>query len=88
MNDTPPEVQALYVSRIMQRTPYERLVMASRMFAAARALMLAGMANAGRTDPSDVRKEIFERLYGADFSEAQRKAILRALGVRGTAPAD
>ncbi len=63
-----------------QRTPAERLRMCSRMFAGARTLMQAGMAQQeGRKNASDMRRQLFLRLYGADFSENQRDTILKAL---------
>lgn len=66
-----------------QRTPAERLQMCSRMFAGARTLMQAGMAQQqGGAEVPDMRRQLFLRLYGADFSEDQRDTILKALRIR------
>ena len=63
-----------------QRTPAERLQMCSRMFAGAKTLMQAGMAQQqGGAEVADMRRQLFLRLYGADFSENQRDAILKAI---------
>ncbi len=62
------------------RTPAERLRMCARMFAGAKTLVRAGMAEEHRLgSPSTIRRQLFLRMYGADFSEAQREAILKAL---------
>jgi hypothetical protein len=62
-----------------QRTPAERLQMCSRMFAGAKTLMRAGMARKqGGAEVPDLRRQLFLRLYGADFSENQRDTILKA----------
>jgi hypothetical protein len=63
-----------------QRTPAERLRMCSRMFAGAKTLMQAGMVQQqGGGEVPDMRRQLFLRLYGADFSENQRDTILKAL---------
>ena len=62
------------------RSPAERLRMCTRMFAGAKTLVRAGMAEEHRLgSPSTIRRELFLRMYGADFSEAQREAILKTL---------
>ncbi len=62
------------------RSPAERLRMCARMFAGAKALVLAGMAEEHRQgSPSTIRRQLFLRMYGADFSREQREAILKGL---------
>ncbi len=66
-----------------QRTPAERLQMCSRMFAGAKTLRQAGMAQQqGGAEVPDMRRQLFLRLYGADFSENQRDTIMKALRIR------
>ena len=66
-----------------QRTPAERLQMCCRMFAGAKTLMQAGMAQQqGGAEVLDMRRQLFLRLYGADFSEDQRDTIMKALRIR------
>ena len=63
-----------------QLSPVARLQMCSRMFATARALAQAGLTAQGDfTDPSSLRRRLFLRFYGADFTEAQRRVILATL---------
>ncbi len=65
-----------------QRTPAERLRMCSRMFAGAKTLMQAGVAQRqGGVEVPEMRRQLFLRLYGADFSENQRDTILKALRI-------
>jgi hypothetical protein len=57
-----------------RRTPLERLQMASRMFSTARTLAAAGLGPS--FSGSALREALFLRFYRADFSLAQREAIL------------
>jgi hypothetical protein len=43
MNDTPPEIAELVRQRLMSRSGSERFVMGTRMFDAARAVVLASL---------------------------------------------
>jgi hypothetical protein len=63
----------------MSLTPEERLAMACRMFATAKALVRAAILNKGPVPPEEVRGLLFLRLYGEDFSEADRAKILATL---------
>ena len=80
MNDTPSEIQDRYREMIMTRSPSERLTMASHMFAAAKALVVAGIRD-GHPDarPEEVEQLVFSRFYGGDFSENQRRVIFSLL---------
>lgn len=68
MNDTAPWAEARMRELLAQRTPGERVAMASRSFAAARQLMVAGIRQQ-EPDISDeeLRLRILERTYRADF---------------------
>ena len=71
MNDTLPEVDELYRSMLLRRSPEERLGMACRMFSSARALARAGMPLA---PGAQMRRQVFLRLYAADMPDDRLKA--------------
>lgn len=62
-----------------KRSPVERLRMASRMFATARALVRAGLGPATPSSGS-LRRDMFLRFYGRDFTDREREAILAQFG--------
>lgn len=76
MNDTPPDVRAVFTGLLMRRSGNERVMMAFEMFDMARALMTADIRahHPGITE-SDLRVQIFERTYGIDFDETDRRRI-------------
>jgi hypothetical protein len=79
MNDTPNHIQNLYRKMIMARSPSERLAMACRMFATAKALVIAGVRReVANPSPDELRQRIFLRFYGDDFTEEERRIILTA----------
>ena len=79
MRDTPTDVEARFQRQLMSLTPEERLSMACRMFADAKALVLAAIAQEAPASPPEIRCRLFLRLYGEDFSEANREKILAHL---------
>lgn len=62
MNDTSPEVAKLVGQKLMARSGAERFVMGTRMFDAARAMVLASLSPA--LSPSELKRQLFQRLYG------------------------
>ncbi len=62
MTDTPPEIAELIREKLMARSSEERFLMGVRMFDAARAMVLASLP-AGLT-PMDIKRQLFQRLYG------------------------
>lgn len=73
MNDTSPEVEALYRRMLMRLPPGERITMACEMFTTVRTLMRAGIA---APDEAEMRRRIFRRLYARDIpDEAFRERI-------------
>ena len=62
MNDTPPEIVELVRERLMARSGSERFVMGSRMFDAARAVVLASLPS--NLAPDELRRQLFQRVYG------------------------
>ena len=70
----------------LARSPEERLRMAARMFAGARILVQAGFGRQGRDggdDDAEMRRHIFRRFYGREFSSGQGERILAYLTTRG-----
>lgn len=61
---------------LLALSPQERLAMACRMFGTAKALIRAGLRDEyGELDPGELRRRLFLRLYGEDFSEDERRRI-------------
>ena len=83
MDDTPRHVLDLQRELLRQHPPGARVAMASAMFDAARALMLAsfpaGQSHAERT------YALLLRTYGDELSEATRRAVAARAGASQTA---
>ena len=67
MNDTPPEVKQMVRDRLMALSGEERFCMGSRMFDAARRMVLASFPD-GLTK-TERKQRIFERINGEAFPE-------------------
>jgi hypothetical protein len=65
MNDTSPEIEKLVRKQLLARSGAERALMGSRMFDAARAMVLESLP----TSLSDIEKKVrlCERLYGGEI---------------------
>jgi hypothetical protein len=65
------------MARMMaEKSPQERLRMASSMFDAGRKLVEAGLRNEnGDLTEAQMRARMFVRIYGEDFSEEEIKKI-------------
>lgn len=81
MNDTSPEMEEKVREIIRQKTPQERLEMASSMFALSRQLVIQFILREN-PDISDsaLRQEFFLKFYGQDYTEEELQKILAALG--------
>ena len=69
MNDTPPEVKQMVRDRLMALSGEERFCMGSRMFDAARRMVLASFPDGFME--TDRKRRLFERIYGEAFSDDQ-----------------
>ena len=82
MNDTSPEIEELVRKRLLARSGTERVEMGSRMFDAARAMILASLP----ADLGDIEKKVrlCERLYGdeVDIDAFRAHLIKRAETLR------
>lgn len=75
-HDTSAEAQARYRDMLMALTPEQRLIMCNRMWADARALAIAGLADEPNPEGHSLRARIFLRMYGRDFEPAERARIV------------
>ena len=64
MNDTDPQIAALVRQRMAERSGTERMMMASGMFEAAKAMVLASLPP-GLTE-IEIKGLLVERLYGEE----------------------
>ena len=78
MDDTSEEIKRRYKEMLMSKTPLERLRMASRMYDSAKKLAIAGiLKERPHLDTSQLRGQLFLRMYGSDFSPAEIERIIR-----------
>lgn len=77
MKDTPPDVQARFDDLMRQRSGTERVRMMSEMFDLARASIISDLkARCPDISDTELRLQLFERLYGNDLDPATRAAIV------------
>ena len=62
MNDTSPDIAALVRARMLERSGAERMLMGSRMFDAARAMVLSSFPK--DLPEIEIKRRLCERLYG------------------------
>ena len=79
MRDTDPAVAAEYRRMLLPLAPGRRMAMACAMFQTAKAMARAGNLSNGPLPESEVRRQLFLRFYGRDFSPEERDRILGAL---------
>jgi len=80
MSDTHPDVGIQFQNLMMCKSGEQRLLMGFSMFDTAKQIMLSAIRNRqpGITD-AEIRREIFLRFYGLEFSPADREKLLSAL---------
>ena len=80
MNDTDPIMESRFLEMMMKKSGQERLKMGFSMFDMARRQVIASIkAKNPNADIKEIRREIFLRFYGQDFSPEEREKILRHL---------
>ena len=72
--------EARFHRMLMSKTPGRRVVMACRMFSTGVALVRAGLHRQGHVCRPELRQHVFLRLYGDDFTPAERSKILEKIG--------
>lgn len=81
MKDTSPEIEKQFIAMMMERNGQERLKMGFSMFNFARKQVLASIRrNKPSVDAGEIRKELFSRFYGEEFSPEDQERILRQIG--------
>ena len=80
MKDTSDQVGAQYLQMIMQKSGEERLLMGCSMFDTAKEIVRSSLlSHTPEIDPQDLRKNIFLRFYGHEYSEKELNKILLSL---------
>lgn len=76
MNDTHPEVAAQFRDLMKAKSNEQRLLMGCSMFDTAKQIIQSAIysQHPGIT-PEEMRKEIFLRFYGLEFSQAEREKM-------------
>jgi hypothetical protein len=80
MFDTHPEIAVRYRELMMRKSGQQRLVMGCSMYDTAKEIVRSAIYNSrpGITD-AEIKRKIFLRFYGQEFSEADRKKLISAL---------
>lgn len=80
MNDTLPSVGKRLKELLMSRSGNDRLAMGCAMFDDAKAMLRAGLrADSPRANDREMRRMLFVRLYGNDFSPVKLEEILKGI---------
>ncbi len=80
MNDTHPDVAIRFRELIMRKSGEQRLLMGCSMYDTAKKIVRSSIYNSrpGITD-AEMKKEIFLRFYGPEFSQAERDKFFSGL---------
>ena len=80
MKDTSEEFEVIFRNMIMKRSPEERLLMGSSMFDTAKQIVRSSiMEQYPKILPKEMKEKIFLRFYGMEFSEIDKKKIVKGL---------
>ncbi|RPI73736.1 MAG: hypothetical protein EHM47_05445 [Ignavibacteriales bacterium] len=77
MNDTRPEAKKIQDKLFARLSGEERLLMGLEMYETARKIVLASFPR--DLPENEIRKRLFLRFYGIDFSEEEKKKILKRM---------
>lgn len=84
MNDTAPQIVSKMEEMIRQKTPSERLSMGCSMFDLSKELVRSSILKEDpRISAAYLRRQLFLRFYGDDFSSAQQQKIIGYLTKKG-----
>jgi len=80
MNDTHPDVAIRFRELMMRKSGEQRLLMGCSMYDTAKQIVRSAIYNSrpGITE-TEMKKEIFLRFYGQDFSQAEKEKFLSSL---------
>jgi hypothetical protein len=80
MNDTHPEMAVRFRKLMMSKTGQERLLMGCSMYDTAKEIVRSSIySNHPGITEADMRKEIFLRFYGKEFSRAEKEKLISVL---------
>lgn len=77
MKDTHPIIEKEFDQRLSSLTPEKRMEIGAKMFQVTKEIILASLSN--KADEKEIKVELFNRLYGDEFSERERENIIRCL---------
>ena len=77
MNDTSPEIKRKLDELYAGLSGEERMKIASGMFETARKIVLSSFPE--NLSENEIRKRLFLRFYGDDFSEVEKEKILKRM---------
>lgn len=81
MNDTHPDIAVRFQNLMMLKSGEQRLLMGCSMCDTAKEIVRSSIYNKyPKISAGQMKKEIFIRFYGQDFSSADVEKILSALG--------
>jgi hypothetical protein len=80
MNDTSSSIETRFLEMMMKKSGQERLKMGFSMFDMARGQVIASIQRKNpNIDIKDLKRELFLRFYGQDFSSEEQEKILHKL---------
>ena len=80
MNDTNPDVAIRFRNLMMSKSGQERLLMGCSMYDTAKQIVLSAIHNRQpEITDAEIKREIFLRFYGPEFSQAERDKFFSAL---------
>jgi len=77
MNDTSPEAKKIQDDLFAKLTGEERMLMGLEMFETAKKIVLSSFPE--DLPENEIRKKLFLRFYGNDFSEEEKRKILERI---------
>ncbi len=79
MNDTHPDVAIRYRDLMMSKTGQQRLRMGCSMYDTAKTIVRSAIYNSRpQITDEEMKKEVFLRFYGKEFSRTDREKFLSA----------
>jgi len=80
MKDTSPQVESRFIEMLMKMSGQERMMLGFSMFDMARRQVIASIKmDNPDADVKEIRKGIFLRFYGHEFSPEEQRKILERI---------
>jgi len=81
MNDTHPDIAVRFQNLMMRKSGEQRLRMGCSMHDTAKQIVRSAIYNSHpEITDAEMKREIFLRFYGQDFSQTDKERILSTLG--------